>query len=503
MFGNYITKKRRGPETARTPPMLRERRLRPCLPAVPDARDHGLHILRVTRVQSDTRVGVRRGDRGQGMTGPHVGADHVQRHVRNEAPLEDQVQLVAKVPRGSLVDARWPKPGATRRETRPRSDRTGRVDLFRRPVGREARAQREGRRQRVAAAETATDETVLVVTDGDARVQAAGGVVDDVEVVDTEGPDLSPRRVVRRVRRDGLVELQAARTSIDAVRGLVTRGVNGRRLEKQRAGLPTTADIGEPRITLHGRQHTSERKAGADLHALTELIEDRRVERERAETPTGVQAHREAILDGARVVTSDAATVDRGASRDRTHRIYPRTGADTTTSLPRGTARRTDEVCIREDRTEIETLERRDLDAGHDREVVAADEGVQRTRARLLDLGVGEVGLDHRRPLVRHVDTGEVTVRQRGQLVLRFPRLGTNAEARRDRDDGDVELGVCPLDLERTLGVRVQHPTGRRTGALRERTLRTGRTGRRTAERTDGARVTGLAPRLLPLAAEG
>src|SRR5205807_4558352 len=127
--------------------------------------------------------------------------------------------------------------------------------------------------------------------------QTGDVLVDRVEVVDTEGPDFGPPRVVAGVRRDRLVELDPARVAVDTILRFVTRRVDTRELEQQRAGLPSTTHVEEPRIFLQlARESVGERHRDG-LITMPELVHDRGIEREGAETPARVDTDRVAIFD--------------------------------------------------------------------------------------------------------------------------------------------------------------------------------------------------------------
>src|SRR5262249_32171100 len=182
-----------------------------------------------------------------------------------------------------------------------------------------------------------------------------------------------------------------------------------------------------------------------------------------------------------------------------------RTCGETTAALPRARRGRAVEIRIGVNRTEVEALERRDVHARDEREVVAAEEAITNARGLLFDLGVGKVDLDRRDDRDRDVRTGEVTCGEGGKLVRDRERLRAETHDGAGRRPRQRELGVGPLDLERGRHICVQ------VGAEERATSLTHRSRRRCAEAsglsraTEGhviARWTRGAPRVVELEAE-
>src|SRR5205085_4192629 len=118
-----------------------------------------------------------------------------------------------------------------------------------------------------------------------------------VEVVDTEGEDVRPVDVVVGVEVE---RFEVLHLPGDVVARLVTRAVDGPGLEEQRPQLEAALDVDEPgahvRLDRVLRVRGAGRASVFDLAALTELEEDRWVERERTRAPARVKTDRVTVL---------------------------------------------------------------------------------------------------------------------------------------------------------------------------------------------------------------
>src|SRR6185369_4115554 len=162
-------------------------------------------------------------------------------------------------------------------------DRGVRVDLLGRPRRADAGVDRQLGRQAVRHAHAEPATTIPVVTD-----VVGHAVRVAVEVVDTEGEDVRPRDPVVGVEVERLEVVDALG---DVVTGLVTGAVHTAGLDEQRAELEPALDVEQPGA------HASLDRVGGVVQpwpvqryaaALTPLVEDRRIQRERTRAPAGI-----------------------------------------------------------------------------------------------------------------------------------------------------------------------------------------------------------------------
>src|SRR6185436_20037072 len=234
---------------------------------------------------------------------------------------------------------------------------------------------------RLAVRRSEAELTPTVPVVADVRRHALHRAAATVEVVDTEGEDLRPTRVEPGVE---VQRLEVTDLLPEIVGGFVTGRPDTARLEEQRSELEAALDVRQ--------EGTDVGAARAPLVTVAELVVEGRVQRERSRAPARVDTDRVPALCS------------------RSHRTL-RVGD----GPPRRGAGRAVSVEVRVQRLDVEPLERRDLGADDDREVITAPVGGGASqpvapRDLVLDLNVRERQVEVRRERRPRRDTREVAV---------------------------------------------------------------------------------------------
>src|SRR6266481_704947 len=194
------------------------------------------------------RCKVRRGERRLvGVTDPHVARDQIECQTRGEPPRDTRIYFSAQFAASAIADR---SADVARGDARAATPDTVGIDFLCGPALHGVHADGEGRRERVARADTDTAEAVLVVADGERRRRAARRVVahELVEVIDADVADFTPARPPLGVRADRLEGPELRPRIADVLAGLVTRRVGAAALEEQRTRAPATSDVHEPGV---------------------------------------------------------------------------------------------------------------------------------------------------------------------------------------------------------------------------------------------------------------
>src|SRR5215470_14712408 len=330
----------------------------------------------------------------QGVVGHQVTGCPVEREARREPVREGQVELGSD----ELILTLWTAAlqglpaDEARLQTTVGHDVGVIVHLVHGPARRDTRAHGEGRGPRIACLEASDDATVLVPADFRARVTRGARGTHDLVVVDTQGDDLgAPVRQITGVR---IQRLEIPNALVRVARRVLTRSCHDQMGEEERSELIAGPHVDQPSLDVGrlpgalravGRRHT----ARIPLRLRTELVIGRRIDRPRARPPPRVDADGVAILVHARACTvcagDAAAAINTGTSTvGRTAGRRGNAGTRGVRSIYRseGTAGRDGHAAATltsgrrgEPIEEGGRDHRLDVQALHDRDLWAADEG--------------------------------------------------------------------------------------------------------------------------------